>query len=79
MIRYPEGILVKLSVPGAFVRKGFPFFTQSHKEHKGTQRQNFVFYFMRRNNLSGNRLFNLMVNRSSRSMRFILIFYKREI
>jgi len=46
MIRYPEGILVKLGVPRAFVRKGFFFFTQSHKEHKGTQRENFVFYFV---------------------------------
>ena len=49
MIRYSEGILVKLSVLPAFVRKGFFFFTQSHKDHKGTQRENFVFYFVRRN------------------------------
>jgi len=49
MIRYPEGILVKLSVLRVFVRKGFFFFTQSHKEHKGTQKENFVCYFVRRN------------------------------
>src|SRR5665213_1000339 len=38
MIRYPEGILVKLSVLRAFVLKGFSFshkVTKNTKEHKG--------------------------------------------
>ena len=38
MIRYPEGILVKLSVLSAFVLKAFSFshkVTKNTKEHKG--------------------------------------------